>query len=93
MKELIEDTKIFTIPEQLPVLPIKGGVIFPNLVSPLVITTERSAKLVDETLAGDKLVVAVTQKNPELEEAQPNDLYQIGTVILISKMLRFPDGT
>ena len=93
MKELIEDTKIFTIPEQLPVLPIKGGVIFPNLVSPLVITTERSAKLVDETLAGDKLVLAVTQKNPELEEAQPNDLYQIGTVILISKMLRFPDGT
>ena len=47
----------------------------------------------DETLAGDKLVLCVTQKNPEIEEAQPEDLYAVGTVVLISKMLRFPDGT
>jgi ATP-dependent Lon protease len=93
MKELIEEQKTFTIPDLLPVLPIKGGVIFPNLISPLVISTARSAKLVDETLAGDKLVLCVTQKNPEIEEAQPEDLYAVGTVVLISKMLRFPDGT
>jgi ATP-dependent Lon protease len=93
MKEFVEETKIYNIPEILPVLPIKGGVIFPNLISPLVITTTRSAKLVDETLAGDKLVLCVTQKNPDIEEAQPEDLYSVGTVVLISKMLRFPDGT
>ena len=93
MKEFVEETKIYNIPEILPVLPIKGGVIFPNLISPLVITTTRSAKLVDETLAGDKLVLCVTQKNPDIEEAQPGDLYSVGTVVLISKMLRFPDGT
>jgi ATP-dependent Lon protease len=93
MKELVEETKIYNIPEILPVLPIKGGVIFPNLISPLVISTTRSAKLVDETLAGDKLVLCVSQKNPDIEEAQPEDLYAVGTVVLISKMLRFPDGT
>ncbi len=93
MKELIEEPKIFSIPENLPVLPIKGGVIFPNLISPLVITTTRSAKLVDETLSGDKLVLCVTQKNPDIEEAQSEDLYSVGTVVLISKMLRFPEGT
>jgi len=93
VKEFVEETKIYNIPEILPVLPIKGGVIFPNLISPLVITTTRSAKLVDETLAGDKLVLCVTQKNPDIEEAQPGDLYSVGTVVLISKMLRFPDGT
>lgn len=93
MKELVEETKIYNIPEILSVLPIKGGVIFPNLISPLVISTTRSAKLVDETLAGDKLVLCVSQKNPDIEEAQPEDLYSVGTVVLISKMLRFPDGT
>ncbi|MEO0115542.1 MAG: endopeptidase La [candidate division WOR-3 bacterium] len=93
MRDLIQEPKTFTIPEILPVLPIKGGVIFPNLISPLVISTARSAKLVDETLAGDKLVLCVTQKNPDIEEAQPEDLYSVGTVVLISKMLRFPDGT
>jgi len=93
MKELVEETKIYNIPEILPVLPIKGGVIFPNLISPLIISTIRSAKLVDETLAGDKLVLCVSQKNPDIEEAQPEDLYSVGTVVLISKMLRFPDGT
>lgn len=93
MRELIEAPRTFKIAEVLPVLPIKGGVIFPNLISPLVITTMRSAKLVDETLAGDKMVLCVTQKNPDIEEAQPEDLYSVGTVVLISKMLRFPDGT
>jgi ATP-dependent Lon protease len=92
MKELVEETKIYNILEILPVLPIKGGVIFPNLISPLVISTTRSAKLVDETLSGDKLVLCVSQKNRDIEEAQPEDLYSVGTVVLISKMLRFPDG-
>jgi ATP-dependent Lon protease len=87
------ESKETLIPDILPVLPIRNGVIFPNLVSPLVITTERSAKLVDEALAGDKLICAVTQKNPEIEDAAPGDIYRVGSVSVILKMLRFPDGT
>jgi ATP-dependent Lon protease len=82
------------IPELLPVLVVKGGVVFPGLVAPLVISTERSAKLVDEALAGDKLVCAVTQRDSsQEEEAGPDDLYVVGTVAVILKMLRMPDGS
>jgi len=90
--QLVE-SKETPIPEILPMLPIRNGVIFPNLVSPLVITTERSAKLVDAALAGDKLICAVTQINQEIEDAGPADIYRVGSVSVILKMLRFPDGT
>jgi ATP-dependent Lon protease len=90
----LKPTKAATIPDELPVLVVKGGVVFPGLVSPLVISTERSAKLVDEALAGNKLVCAVTQRDSNLEgEAGPADLYSVGTISSILKMLRFPDGT
>ncbi len=81
-------------PAELPILVVKGGVIFPGLVSPLVVSTERSARLVDDALAGDKLVCALTQQDVNLEgEAGPDDLYRTGTISVILKMLRFPDGT
>jgi ATP-dependent Lon protease len=89
---LVANRKDTKIPDILPVLPIRNGVIFPNLVSPLVITTERSAKLVDEALAGDKLILVVTQRNQEVEDAGSDDIYRVGTVSLVLKMLRFPDG-
>jgi ATP-dependent Lon protease len=93
LETLLGETKETKAPEILPVLPIRSTVIFPNLVSPLVITTERSAKLVDEALAGDKLVLAIAQKNQDLEDAGKDDVYRAGSVSLILKMLRFPDGT
>ncbi len=89
----MNETKELGIPLEIAVLPIRGGVIFPNLSAPLVVSQARSIKLVDEVLAGTKLACIVTQKNPDIEEAVPNDLYRIGTVAVISKMLRFPDGT
>lgn len=81
------------IPEILPILPIKGGVVFPNLVVPLVLTNERSKKLIDDALSGDKLIVAVTQKDEKVELPGPKDLYEIGTVSLVLKLLRAPDGS
>jgi ATP-dependent Lon protease len=89
-----EQLKLGQFPSELPVLVVKGGVVFPGLVSPLVVSTERSAKLVDAALAGDKLVCAVTQRDASLDrEAEPADLYEVGTISVILKMLRFPDGT
>ena len=86
--------QIGKFPAELPVLVVKGGVVFPGLVSPLVVSTERSARLVDDALAGDKLVCAVTQRDSALErEAEPADLFQVGTIAVILRMLRFPDGT
>jgi ATP-dependent Lon protease len=92
--EVLPQGRTASFPPELPVLVVKGGIVFPGLVSPLVVSTERSAKLVDDALAGDKLVCAVTQRDSALErEAEPPDLYRVGTISVILKMLRFPDGT
>ncbi|MEO0072213.1 MAG: endopeptidase La [candidate division WOR-3 bacterium] len=97
MTELIDnrssDNQSLNIPSELPVLAIRGGVIFPGIIMPLVVTTARAAKLVDDALASNKLVCAVLQKNEEVEEAGPEELYKVGTISLILKMLKFPDGT
>ncbi len=82
-----------SIQETLPILPIKGGVIFPNLATGLAISNPALTKLVDEALAGHKMVCIVTQKNPEIENPAPEDLYSVGVVSLILKMRRYPDET
>ncbi|MFO7639441.1 MAG: endopeptidase La [bacterium] len=81
------------LPAELPVLAIKGGVVFPRLIAPLIVSTERSSRLVDDVLAGDRLVCAVTQRDMTVEEADPEHLYRFGTVAVVLKMLRFPDGS
>lgn len=81
------------IPEIVPVLPIKGGVVFPNLIVPLIITDEKSKKLVDDVLKGHRIVLAVTQKNEKKDDPDFNDLYEVGTAALILRMMRSPDGT
>ncbi len=87
------EEKEITIPEQLGIIPIKGGVIFPDQLVPLVIQTPKLAKLIDEILTTNKLAGAITQRNPDIEEPKPEEIYEIGCVIQITKMLRFPDGT
>ena len=81
------------IPDELGIIPIKGGVIFPDQVVPLIIHTQKLAKFVDEILTTNKLAGALTQLNPDIEEPKPNEVFSIGCVIQITKMLRFPDGT
>jgi len=81
------------IPDELGIIPIKGGVIFPDQVVPLIIHTQKLAKLIDEILTTNKLAGALTQRNPEIEEPKPDEVFKIGCVIQITKMLRFPDGT
>lgn len=87
------EEKEITIPDQLGIIPIKGGVIFPDQLVPLVIQTPKLAKLIDEILTTNKLAGAITQRNPDIEEPKPEEIYEIGCVIQITKMLRFPDGT
>jgi ATP-dependent Lon protease len=81
------------IPEELPILPIKGTIIFPLIIVPLVASKERAIKLIDDVLGGDKLLGLVAQKNQKKEVPGKNDIYRIGTASTIAKMLRFPDGS
>ena len=85
--------QLVQIPSELGIIPIKGGVVFPEQIVPLVIHTQKLAKLIDEILTTNKLAGALTQLNPDIEDPKPHQVYDIGCVIQINKMLRFPDGT
>ena len=83
-----------SIPAVLPILPLRGVVVFPQTAVPLTIGQVRSIRLVDDVMAGDeRLIGLVTARNPELEAPEPADLYKIGTVAMVHRMFRAPDGT
>ncbi len=81
------------IPETLPVLPLKDTVVYPFGMQPLAAGQERSLHLIDDVMKGNHLVVLVAQKSAEIESAGPDDVFKIGTVARIARMLRMPDGT
>jgi ATP-dependent Lon protease len=81
------------IPSTLPVLPLKETVVFPHSVSPLAIGQERSVKLVDDVVAGERMLALVAVRNEEAEQPGWDDLYEIGTAAIVHKMIRVPDGT
>jgi len=81
------------IPGNLPVLPLRDAVVFPDTMIPLTIGQERSIRLIDDVLAGDRLLALVTSKDAEVETPGPELLHDIGTVGLAHKMIKLPDGT
>src|SRR5947207_10849208 len=87
------DDERLSIPDVLPVLPLKDIVIYPYAVQPLGVGQERSIRLIDDVMRGDRLVVLVAQKSAETEQAGPDDIYRIGTVSRVARMIRMPDGT
>src|SRR5437764_1724227 len=88
-----DDEDRLNIPDVLPVLPLKDTVIYPFAVQPLGVGQERSIRLIDEVMRGNRLVVLVAQKSAEIEQAGPDDIFKIGTVSRVARMIRMPDGT
>ncbi|HLX40839.1 MAG TPA: LON peptidase substrate-binding domain-containing protein, partial [Ktedonobacteraceae bacterium] len=88
-----QDGEQLNIPETLPVLPLKDMVVYPFGMQPLGAGQARSLRLIDDVMRGDSLVALVAQKSDEIEQAGPNDIFKIGTVARIARMLRMPDGT
>jgi ATP-dependent Lon protease len=89
-EERVEEIEI---PPELPVLPLKETVVFPQSMTPLAIGQERSVKLIEDAVDGDRLVGLVTVENPDVEQPGWDDLYDVGTAAVIHKMIRVPDGT
>src|SRR5215213_5342775 len=81
-----------TIPNQIPILPIRNIVVFPGTVMPLNVGRQKSKNLLDQVMPGDKLIGVVTQKNPEVEDPTMTDLHQVGVVCMILKLFKLPDG-
>lgn len=80
------------IPEELPILPLRETVVYPQMLIPLVVGREKSIKLVEDALAGNKIIGMCMQKTP-VEEPTPDDIHRVGTVGIIVRSLRFPDNT
>jgi ATP-dependent Lon protease len=80
-------------PEVLPILPLRGLVVYPQTAVPLTVGQPRSIRLVDDVVGADKLVGLVAATNPELESPGPKDLYKVGVVATVHRLLRAPDGT
>jgi ATP-dependent Lon protease len=81
------------IPAELPILPLRGTVAYPDLVMPLIVGREKSIRLVDDAMSRDKMIAIITQKNPDIEDPEIEDLYTVGTVATIMKMVKMVDGS
>lgn len=88
----MEDIKHFGVPNEIAILPLRDIVIFPAMVSPLIIARPKSIELVDDVMEGDRLIGLVAQKIPELEDPKIDKIYRYGTVANLLKTLKFPDG-
>jgi ATP-dependent Lon protease len=80
------------IPNELPVLPLRDIVIYPFMIVPLFVSREKSIHAVDEALGENRMILLASQKDLDKEEPAGEDLYQIGTVAVIMRMLKLPDG-
>jgi ATP-dependent Lon protease len=80
------------IPENLPVLPLRDIVIYPFMIVPLFVSREKSVRAVDEALGENRMILLVSQRDLDKEEPGKEDLYETGTVAVIMRMLKLPDG-
>src|SRR5436189_188511 len=80
------------IPSELPTLPLRDIVIYPFMIVPLFVSRDRSIKAVDEALSRNRMIMLVSQKDVDKEEPTQEDLFKVGTVAVIMRMLKLPDG-
>jgi ATP-dependent Lon protease len=81
------------LPDELPILPLRDTVLFPNSFMPLAVARESSVRLIDEAISAGKLIGVFTQRDATVEEPQQDDLYRVGTASHIHKMFKLPDGS
>jgi ATP-dependent Lon protease len=88
-----DENRVLDEPRELPLLPLRGLVVYPQTTIPLTVGQPRSIRLVDEVVGGDRLIALVASRNPELETPGPEDTYEYGTLAQIHRLFRAPDGT
>lgn len=81
------------IPRFLPILPLRGTVLFPELVLPIMVGRKKSIKLIDDAMEGERLIGVVAQHNPEDEDPGPDELYQVGVAASLLRVVKELDGT
>jgi ATP-dependent Lon protease len=87
-----KDDKI-QVPNELPILPLRGTVLYPDLILPIMVGRKKSVKLIDDAMDSDRIIGVVTQKKSETEDPKETDLYSVGVAALILRMIRELDGS
>jgi ATP-dependent Lon protease len=87
------DLSSVEVPDILPILPLRNTVLFPGVVMPITVGRQKSLLLIREANLGSKLIGTVAQKDGQIEDPDPMDLYQVGTMAEILKILEMPDGS
>src|SRR6188768_2991504 len=93
LEEVSTGDRPLSIPDELPILPLRDTVLYPNSFMPLAVARESSVKLIDDAITAGKLVGVFTQRDASVEEPQKDDLYEVGTASHIHKMFKLPDGS
>jgi ATP-dependent Lon protease len=91
--EEVSGERPLALPPELPLLPLRDTVLFPNSFMPLAVARESSVRLIDEAINASKVIGVFTQRDASLDEPHQDDLYPIGTATHIHKMFRLPDGS
>lgn len=87
-----KDEKEIEIPDTLPILPVRDIVVFPYMILPLFVGREKSISAIDYSLNLNRMIMLLTQKDLNVENPDTDDLFSVGTVGLIMRMLKLPDG-
>lgn len=87
------DLKKSEMPKELPILPLRNTVLFPGVILPITVGREKSIKLIQEINKGDKIIGTVAQRDAQVNEPEEEDMYRLGTVAHILKVLEMPDGS
>ena len=93
LQEVPAGNRVPVIPDELPILPLRDTVLFPNSFMPLAVARESSVRLIDDAISSGKMIGVFTQRDASIEEPQQADLYRVGTASQIHKMFKLPDGS
>ena len=89
--DITENGEIF-IPDELPLLPVRDVVIFTSMILPLFVGRDGSVAAVEAALAGNRLILIATQRDQTVDDPKPDDIFTVGTVAMIMRMVKLPDG-
>jgi ATP-dependent Lon protease len=93
LQEVPAGNRVPAIPDELPILPLRDTVLFPNSFMPLAVARESSVRLIDDAISSGKMIGVFTQRDASIEEPQQADLFRVGTASQIHKMFKLPDGS
>jgi len=90
---VVDKDDTLSTPSELPILPLRGVVVYPMMWLPLTVGQPRSIRLVDDAVVQDRVIGLVSSKDPETDEPGPDEIHQVGTAAIVHRLLKAPDGT